>query len=233
MKKILCLVIALSAVVSCFKDSGYSWSQTIYATFEYTDAEQVFEADSMYCRTNIAWEGLVAFCNEADSINNDLYGGFALSRFLGDSLETRQSFRVYDNEKKRDINTYLVFEQSSAMPKNDFIFPFTDNGSCTMRMCYVNNTAQVVKFVRDNFQVGDKMVIKATGILDDKTKTAEFILAEKSALKDSLVTDWSVFDLSKLGAVEAVDFEILSNRDDVPKYFCLDNMIMTVAMAFE
>lgn len=233
MKHITILLVAFFTAVSCLGPATYSWSETVVATFDYSNASDVFGKDSVYCRSDLGWQGLMAFCNEADSLNNDLYGGFALSRFLGDSLDTTQPFKVYDNAKKPVDNTYLVFEQSTALPKRHFRFLLDKNGTCVMKFCFLNNTVQVVDYVRKNFSVGDKLMVQATGYKADKqTGMAEFVLAEKSAVKDSLVTQWRQFDLAKLGAVDAVDFKIVSNKE-VPQYFCMDNFVANVAVSVE
>ena len=58
------------------------------------------------------------------------------------------------------------------------------------------------------------------------------ILADYSAQKDSIVTQWSVFDLAKLKMVEYVDFELISSKPDVPSYFCMDNMVAEISLEY-
>ena len=40
-----------------------------------------------------------------------------------------------------------------------------------------------------------------------------------------------MFDLSKLGSVDAVDFEIISSKD-APEVFCMDVMIAGVTLSY-
>ena len=91
------------------------------------------------------------------------------------------------------------------------------------------------KFVR-----GDKMTLKAIGYKDGKeTGVAEIALADftqndkTGQPKDSIVSRWTTFDLSKLAAVDKVRFEIeMLGESDVQKYFCLDNLIADIAIEY-
>ena len=64
-----------------------------------------------------------------------------------------------------------------------------------------------------------------------QTGSAEIYLADYSDQKDSVVTKWTMFDLAKLGSVDAVDFEIISSKD-APKVFCLDVMVASVTLTY-
>ena len=48
----------------------------------------------------------------------------------------------------------------------------------------------------------------------------------------SIVSTWTPFELTKLGAVEYVNFEILSTKPDVPAYFCMDNMVVEINLEY-
>lgn len=139
-------------------------------------------------------------------------------------------FRVYAPEGT--MNNYAVFFQTDDMPEHDFVFNATDYGTCTVSACYVNNTVEVVEYVKNNFESGNRITLRAVGSLGGvQTGSAEIYLADYSDQKDSVVTNWTMFDLAKLGSVDAVDFEIISSKD-APKVFCLDVMVASVTLTY-
>jgi len=98
----------------------------------------------------------------------------------------------------------------------------------------VNNTVAVAKAVNEKFEPGNKLVLKAKGYLDGtETATAEIMLAERTTSKDSIVSTWTEFDLSKLGSIDKVDFEILIPEGmDIPAMVCIDNVVANVSLTY-
>ena len=75
--------------------------------------------------------------------------------------------------------------------------------------------------VAQAFEPGDKLTLKATGYLDGrKTGEASITLAEYSTVKDSIMSRWTAFDLTKLQLFDVIDFEVISTKKEVPAYFC-------------
>lgn len=98
---------------------------------------------------------------------------------------------------------------------------------------YVNNTAEVVEAVKQNFVDGDRLVLKATGYLNGtKTGEAEIELAEYTEQKDSIIVNWTPFDLDKLGKVQYVEFEMISTKDNIPTAFCMDDMVARISLEY-
>ena len=58
------------------------------------------------------------------------------------------------------------------------------------------------------------------------------VVAEFTEKKDSVVSSWTAFELTKLGAVDCVDFELISTQPDVPAYFCMDSMFATISLEY-
>lgn len=238
MKKFILFFFALVCAVACFDDaSSFSESFTLDATFEY---EENFGEDSLFFDTSLAagfgWQCL-AFYHKCNADTTAVDGGFILSRLKGkgDNPENNR-YRVNSGAGKSGSSTYSVFtydQDASMMPKHDVKFTYLENGTCTMIGCYVNNTKEVADSVRSKFQIGDRLMLKATGYLRGaKTGEAQIALADYSAQKDSVMVNWTPFDLSKLGSVEYVEFEMESTREGVPTYFCLDDMIAAISLAF-
>ena len=87
--------------------------------------------------------------------------------------------------------------------------------------------------IANTFVDGDKLTLKATGYLDGvKTASAVIDLAEFSAQKDSIVSTWTRFDLGALGNVDYVDFDVISTKEDMPAYFCLDGFVASVTISY-
>ena len=86
------------------------------------------------------------------------------------------------------------------------------------------------------FQDGDAMILKATGYLEDKkTGESQMRLAEfTSTQKDSIVTNWTIFELSNLGLVDKIDFDfVLPEGSEVPQAVCMDDFTANLTFATE
>ena len=118
------------------------------------------------------------------------------------------------------------------MPDQNEIFTHSYYGTFSLSSCMVNNTALVAQKVKEHFTLGDKLLLKATGYSGGtKTGEAEFVLADFNSQKDSIVSSWTSFDLSKLGAIEHVNFEVISPKAEVPGYFCMDELVANIALS--
>lgn len=245
MKRLLLIISIVFAVSSCFGDGPMTTrSYTMVANFEYTGENylDIFGPDSLYF--GIKEPGFsnadFLFYHNVDTLKEQFNGGFLISYLdipkseVTDSLENN-AYRV-NTVQSPGRNTFIVFHQNdneSLMPKRDSEFRWTKYGTCVMTGCYVNNTVMVADSLRARFEPGDKLILKATGWLNDqKTGEAEVTLADFSAKKDSIVSKWTAFDLSKLGSVKYVDFEIISTQDDFPLYVCIDSITAQVDLEY-
>lgn len=245
MRRILLLLTTLVAVVSCFEKSTFSQSQKIIASMEFDsyDYSKLFGKDSLYCDTlykrGISW-GPLDFYHSVNKETAEFEGGFILSYLSGldktDGLPYNE-FRVNVKDSLILRNTYLVFRQTDKMPEHDMGFNLAKSGtlsSCVMNSCFVTNTVAVAEAVKEQFVMGDKLLLKARGYKDGKeTGTAEIMLAEKTSARDSIVHSWTAFDLSNLGNVDYVDFEFeCPAGKNIPLAVCVDNMIANVAITY-
>ena len=248
MKKILIWTVALVSCAACMDNTGYSEQFVDYATFEYIgeDYTHLFGSDSLFFNVEyidenkgvsvIPWRHM-GFYTKVSKDKNYL-GGFILS-YLKPANDTTvfksNPYRVYDNYASGK-NTYAVFrydKDSDMMPEKDFLFHSAANGTCTLNGCAVANTEDVVKAVRSEFKEGDKLVLKATGYLKGEVSgTAEIALADYEKYRDSVVTRWTVFDISKLGSVDCIDFELSSTKPGIPEYFCMDSFSADISVSY-
>lgn len=223
---------------SCFGDETYNRSYTLAADFEYSNSTSFFRADSLYIDVQsgygIGYQDF-AFYHKLNADKTDVTGGFVASYLSSVRAETESgnTYRAYVVPASKYLNTYLVYRSGSPMPEHDMEFMNAKYGTCEMIACYVTNTVAVADAVAANFELGDRLSLKATGYLDgNKTGETEIALADFSAQKDSIVSTWTVFDLSKLGSVEYVDFEVVSTKDAVPGDFCLDYVVGSVNLSY-
>lgn len=254
MKKLLFIALVICGVSSCFGDDTFSSSYRLDMTFEdVTNYAIPFGSDSLSTLNEyniIMWsDPSLALFYKQDSQKN-FQGGFRLSRLKGeaDGMLTRpeaenDAWRVnavggakgypYYTPSK----TYAVFfdnPDQTQMPLHDIEFGYRETGYCTMYGCYVNNTTLVARRVKEHFEDGDKLLLSATGYRMDGTKTgsAEIVLAEYSALKDTVMYNWTAFDLSKLGVVDFIEFEITSTKPEVPEYVCIDGIAAGISISY-
>lgn len=243
MKKFLLMIFAAAFAVSCSTDGpSYSSSYPIYATFEYPDLSYstVFGPDSTFVdtegRIGIGWGDLCFSHKISDS--GEFEGGFMLSYLKASGMDEKPEdyvvnpYRVTGPEfKLAKYNTYSVFyanPNDNMMPEKHFEFLSKKYGVCTMDHCWVNNTEAVHQAIKDNFTPGDELILKANGYLDGElTGTASIKLAA-----DTTIYNWTKFNLKPLGIVDEVEFEMHSTARNIPTYFCLDEMMVSVKIEY-
>lgn len=245
------VLFAACSFVSCFPEAEFSQTAVVNANFEYDKVN--FDSDSLFYKSEmgagIGW-GALGFLHKVDTVNWNFEGGVLLSYKKGglvdptdtvamaksDSLVFAQDrYRVNSVKDTVNNNSYLVYYQnpdSAKMPEHDVVFLIESNGVCQAQQCFVNNTSYVAYKVAQTFEPGDRLTLKATGYLKGaKTGEASIHLADFSAQKDSIVCTWTSFDLTKLGTFDAIDFDVMSTKEEVPAYFCMDHFIASVTVS--
>ena len=249
MKKILFFAAIAFSMVSCLDKGSFSQSYTADVTFEFSDQVYTndFGEDSVYVCPNEEAQGFTymqfpLFFGQKQ-VGGELKGGFAMSYLKGEKdgklekeANLNDAFRVHAAAGATGSKTYAVFYDNPSeamMPQYDIEFGYKDNGSCMPFGCYVNNTTLVARKVREHFQDGDKLMLKAKGTkFDGSVSEVSIVLAEYTEAKDSVMYNWTSFDLSKLGVVNFVDFEVESTNPQVPGYFCLDGYLASISVMF-
>ncbi len=243
MKRIFFILFSMIMVASCLDDgSGTTQSYTGTANFQYPQIS--FSADSTFFNPKSP-EGfgfdVLNFYHQVDGGKTKVEGGFILSclemPLSGKTEGLNNTYRCYlAPMTHRYQNIYTVFrhnENVAFMPKHAVQFPYKNTGKCKLSGCFVTNTVEVADSIKANFKLGDRLSVKAIGYLNDqKTGEVEIALADYSAQKDSIVSLWTPFELTKLGYVEYVDFEVISTNPNIPKYFCMDNMVYNAEMSY-
>ena len=244
MRKLLALMTVAFTLASCLDSTTYSESYPLCATFEYSnDYEEMFGADSLYFETEykvgFAWQNYLAFGHKINEQTKEFEGGFMLSYLSApgsdDSSQLQNNlYRV--SKKPLEGKVYVVFQKTANMPQKHFWFNFNQGeikGACSPLCVLVNNTVAVTDSVKANFQLGDSMTLMATGYLDGKkTDRAEIKLAEFTSAKDSIMSSWTLFDLSKLGQVDNIEFDfVMPEGRGVPAAVCMDDFAATLSFS--
>ena len=202
MKKILFFAAVALSVISCLNGGSFKQSYTADVTFEFS--ESVYSnsfKDSLYLVPKGEGDGFLymqyPLLFSQIQLDGDFAGGFLLSYLQGEKdgkLEKEPSsndaYRVYAASGALDSKTYAVFyanPDESMMPKYDIEFGYKTVGTCAPLGCYVNNTTLVARKVKEHFQDGDKLTLKAMGIKEDGTVTeTSIVLAEYTEAPASL-----------------------------------------------
>lgn len=108
------------------------------------------------------------------------------------------------------------------------------------RSVYVTNTAFTALSIKYGYayakkfggRSGDdpdwfKLTITGIGLNNDITGQIDFFLADyrfDDNSKDYVVDEWEIVDLSSLGIVKRLEFELASSDAGTPLYFCMDNL---------
>ena len=247
MKRILGILLSAVLVASCFGLSGYEADYVLVSTFNYLNSDYIGDKtkpdsllyDTKY-RLGFTYDYL-GFHQKVDQYSLEFMGGF-----LGSCLKVPKSsdvsalsynqYRANAQGLSTIENKYAVFVQSYDMPEKHLSFLATtdaDNEAvCTMKYVMVTNSVAAEQAVRNSFVDGDRLVLKATGYLGtQQTGSAEICLAEFTPQKDSVITSWTIFNLSALGSVDNVRFEIQTNSGKaVPTTVCMDDLAAHVSI---
>ncbi len=132
-------------------------------------------------------------------------------------------------------NTYLTAYAASYTPA---LFKFKSNGTYTVKGAYVTNSTYAYLAIRDGYYSANKFVsgswfkLTAKGLDKSGNETgtsADIYLADYRDGKSFIMNQWTWFDLSSLGKVAGVKFEMSSTDNgnwgmNTPAYFCMDGI---------
>lgn len=256
MKKLILVSIVAMMAVSCFKNTGYETSYTLYADFSETESwfKEAGVKDSVLIVDAFIY-GPLTFLNAASSetAGNDADGGWALSQkrmpadvlFRGEGgaidpdldalLSPYAVSDTTDAKPNGGKEIFLVFHEDEAgMPEHDIRFEQSSVGTCSPTFAFFNTTIEVAKYFRTKAAEGDYFVVNVTGYSgSSQTGSVQVVLADRREGKNELVTDWKTVDISDLGSVQYIDFSIdarlsAASTDEDLMYFCMDNLVASV-----
>lgn len=241
-KKLLSMAAIAAATCSCMNGNFKSEFRT-FCTFDYSD--QSMYKDSIYFETPFS-EGsqTLTFHNKLNS-DNEFTGGFLLSLkkdsdFSKGHFESLYSVADTSKNKSNIANGFAVYYDNtskSKMPEHSITFVYNATGTCTPTTVSVSNTNYVANLIINGtqgiskFNEGDWLKLTIIGYRDGvKTGSTEIALAEYAEKGLQVLKGWTKLDLTKVGSFQYLDFKIDSNRDDIPRYCCIDNFIADIVI---
>lgn len=220
--------------------STYS-SEVVTPGYKWQDEATTLSADNI----STEWGGV-----------SYLSSGFAVSSYNSNDLEKFNIFGAYErdlyvyNAENEDAvkgggngrsDNFIVGygnyegDKSGEWGNEDFrpTLSFSDGKARTIKGCYVNSTAYFVSITElgnefaPALKKGEKITLTATGY--DAMRHATGSVTMTLAEKDNITKSWRAWDLSSLGAVVSVRFNITGGPTDEwgmmsPKYFALDDI---------
>ena len=216
-------------------------TDAVEVTFDYEDGlfkDSLF-FDTQY-RTGYGYDNFVFYQKIDGAPELTFKGGFMVSM-----LQTPKSGKtgaLKNNQYRSNVrveanyvNKYAIFFQTDQMPEKHLEFVVVSNGlinTCTATAVFVTNTVEVENAIKDTFEDGDRLVLTATGYLGGvKVNSASVTLAEYTTDKDTIVSDWTLFDLRSLGEFDQIRFDIQTPPGkDIPKAVCMDYFLASVSM---
>lgn len=182
-------------------------------------------------------EGTASFGSYFEgSAYGDMWGGFAISsnRDLEDlGMDYANQFSVYASDNSQFAIAYIFGDWGNGeygTPTIEFARPVTvasadfANANKTYFYCKANPTIG-----SDGAEEDIWVNLVATGYNGDSTETTTVTIP--LATGTDVLADWKTFDMSALGTVTKITFDIDSNDTgewgiNVPLFFCMDNIIL-------
>lgn len=166
----------------------------------------------------------------------DTWSGFAYSNLLNTYyLDSESMYAVYADggaDKSRNFAVAHQFEK--------IIITFNDENGEEPRSVQLTNTTYTALSIKFGYgsakkfggRGGDdpdwfKLTITGIGLVDQINGQIDFFLADyrfEDNSNDYVIYEWRKIDLSGLGVVKRLEFELSSSDAGTPLYFCLDNL---------
>ena len=243
MKNSALIMLAAASVLasSCLSSGGSKSDYVLQASFDGYANEQIFSqyfnSDSVYFAKQILTDEYSCL----NSVYEDpiFSGGFCLSA-KRDSLNTdKTEISDYSSAGSgagyRDSDAYAVYIQNSRPEYGWQIYlSGFDVGTCNMSGFLINNVSKTIKAIEDSpLQDGDYLTVTVTGYLNGaQGQSVTVDLVKNTNTTRTVVTSWTEVDLSSIGNVDALKFEVSTNRIDFPESFCLDNLTAKVHVEY-
>lgn len=259
MKRIFAIFALLVVAVACEKEENETARNLYTIDFEAAELnDKVATTPSTwdFVKEGYGWEDKTNNIAHTSIFTYDygyaLYGGgLTLSRYSTDDVKSHGTYEsdlyvykegVKDAQKgggANDSNTFLIAygnyepEVDAELDMRPSI-TFTD-GSHKVMGCFVNSTSYFLNIVENGnpysppMKDGEEIKIYATGYdaAGREGKTVEMTLARKG----KLIKQWTRWDLSALGEVKTIKFNIRGGYTDewgmtTPKYFAIDDIVV-------
>lgn len=234
MKKSIFFVAALALVFASCEKGGESYQDKTVATFEEA-AISPSQAESYLAFKNDTTVFFESGIFKAQQVVS--YGG---SYVVGAVISNQTTTSVEDGY----ADAYKSAKGGAYQGRNFMVWYADSWGPASLSLTkdtvvagmYVCNTALVADMIKNGdgmssvpggFTDNDWFKLTIGGKLDGVAvnEKVDFMLAEGT----SIVTDWTYVDLSKLGTIDELTFEMTGTKTNTyglttPTYFCIDNL---------
>jgi hypothetical protein len=251
-------IMILVALVGCHKKEHHLHPAIYTITFEGEEWNEVIATNPSsfdFMTQNYVWKDATTSLTSRPKFTTSEWGSFygggcTVSNYGSGDLKAKGSYAydlyvykegVEDSRKGCGANgsdNFLVFygnyDESLAGEEDcrTEIY-FRDGKTRYIQFCDINATTYFNNIVLNGnefspkLKPGEQIVVSATGFdaNGNETATVEFVLASGS----QTTKEWTLWDLSPLGGVVKVRFNILGGHSDdhgmtTPKYFAIDNI---------
>lgn len=245
LSNVLFSLVTATVLASCVHDGYYSENYISNCNFDWYNFVSV-NPDSIY-NAGYLVEGQSMVFNVKLDESKKFAGGFTFSWLCDTVLEaghvTRSEYCVSDTTGAEKTKGFAVFTQNSnpeLMPEHDIIFTAYYNGGeaqpVQVYVCNTNKVANLILYGDENiepFASGDYLTVTFNAYRDgQKTGSKSVDLARYDGKGSKVVYVWEKLDLSGLGAFEAIDLELSTNRSDIPLMCCIDNFTANVSISY-
>lgn len=240
MKKIYSLLLLTVVILcSCSKDDDNSAvldfkGLLTQSESQYAGNKNAGKATTDYYYKNTFTDkgGLCTFDNYVDE-SLSFGGGFT---YTNKTDVTTAGYTNISAITGKGVNgdTYLTSNTSSYTPAK---FVFSSSASYIIKGIYVTNCVYTYLSMKNGdsyakkFVSGDWLKLTATGLdkSGNATGTTDIYLADYRDGKTIMLNQWTWFDLSSLGTVAGIKFDMSSSDSgswgmNTPSYFCLDGI---------
>ena len=221
-----------SAAVATFEEYDLEEGGHKMVDAVWTDGEEAYLFSGGYGFANVpnkAYNAFNGFVISADP-SNEYVGSYMVDQFrsaAGGAYEGN-NFAV----------TYYAAPSSWFDGYKDPILFANKQEAQTVTGCYITNSAYTMDailngdYANDPFGTGDYLKLTIHGYNGDvATSDIEFYLADyrsENTAEHYALTEWTWLDLSDLGAVTRIEFDMFTTKSDAygfttPTYFCIDN----------
>ena len=230
---------AMILAASCMNDVGYETTYTAGISFDnfgYGD-DDIYGEDKLFFGSYLISDDIV-FASKTDESVTD-FNGFGLSKATSKDEIADGRYSV-NAESASSGSAFALFHNTSYIEPLDqhIIFARAGYGTCSPVSCMVNNTKLVADMIQMYNSQNDESIgvtLTATGYAGgSETGKATISLAipgETPEARDSIMSSWTLFDLSDLGNVEYISFNMEfsdATQTMIPQYFCLDDFVANV-----
>ena len=131
----------------------------------------------------------------------------------------------------------IFYDSQVAMPDHEVVFNLRSIGTCSLNGLCVANTNYTVNAAKygfsdcPKFQEGDYLKFTVNAIKGEtKTGSAsiDLVKCDKSGL--TVQIGWKAMEIKNALPFDYLDFELQTNRADLPLYCCIDNMVASVSV---